>query len=476
MKKALLIIFSILIVATFSLDPKLFASSVKAEDEDFENNYDYYCELCTTKTNLTDAEKEVCIRFKEYEQRRQQELKELLEEAKNNLEQMKANIMQEGQKIEMYNTQISLINQQIESIQSSIVVIEENITTLNLQIEERQLKIDTLNNSIKERMAASQTNVATNSYIKFIMGANSFIDLLRRISAVSEITNYDLDKINQMQQEKQLLEEDLKELQIQKDNLADQQAQLENSKAGLQSLKAITEQLIEEYQKQEAEFLEQMNQLQKDYSELEEKIDLINQAINSLYASKGFGQFFRNTSFWVSTGCYYYASGGFHAAIDLAVNIGTSVYAVANGVVIDTGTGCAYNGGYIGNTCNWGRGNYVFYFVLIGDEYYFIQCDHLKDVNVSIGDVVYQGTSVIGTTGNSGSSTGPHLHLAITYLGNTSSTSPEQIIRNFQLYDNTFGLPYKISSACYLKNSAPCFENPMEIYGYYYPNSYYVGY
>ena len=246
MKKVLLLIISILIVALFSLDPKLYSLSIKAEDEDFENNYDYYCELCTTKTNLTDEEKDICIRFKEYEQRRQQQLKELLDEAKGNLEEMKANILQEGQKIEMYNQQIDQINKQIESIKSSILKIEENITALNVQIEERQIKIDELNTSIKDRMVANQSNVVTNSYIKFIMGANTFIDLLRRISAVSEITNYDLDKIDQMQQEKVLLENDLQQLQIQKDNLADQQTQLQNSKAGLESLKSITEQLIEE--------------------------------------------------------------------------------------------------------------------------------------------------------------------------------------------------------------------------------------
>ena len=58
----------------------------------------------------------------------------------------------------------------------------------------------------------------------------------------------------------------------------------------------------------------------------------------------------------------------------------------------------------------------------------------------------------------------------------TSNTTIDQILKNFQRYDNTFGLPYLISSACYVKKSAPCFENPMEIYGYYYPNSYWVGY
>ncbi len=468
-------ILVVLTVVLFSLNPNKVLVSVQADDEDFENNYDYYCELCTTKTNLTDAEKEICLKFKEYEEQRQEELKKLLEEAQNNLNEMKQNILKEGQKIESYNNQISSLNKQIDAINASITKIEENIEQLNLQISQRQEKIDELNEQIKLRMVANQTNVVTNSYIKFIMGANSFIDLLRRISAVSEITDYDLSKIEQMNEEKELLQQDVNELQTQKDNLADQQAQLEVQKSGLQSLKAITEELIAEYQKQEAAFMEQMDGIQKDYTELDNRIDEINKAINSLYASKDFGQFFKYTSFYVSTGCYFYSSGGFHGAIDLAVSIGTNVYAIANGVVVDTGTGCAYNGGYYGNTCNWGRGNYVFYFVLINDEYYFIQCDHLKDVDVAIGDIVYQGSSVIGTTGNSGSSSGPHLHLAITYLGNTSTTNPTKILNDFRKYDNTFGLSYVIGNACYRKGSAPCFSNPMEIYGYYYPNYYYIG-
>ncbi len=473
-KKILVLVLVFLTIAIFSINPSKVFVNVQADD-DFDGNYDYYCELCTTKTNLTDAEKEICLKFKEYEEQKQEELRKMLDEAQANLNEMKQNILKEGQKIESYNQQISSLNSQIEAINASIVKIEANIEQLNAQITERQKRIDELNDAIKLRMQANQTNVVTNSYIKFIMGANSFVDLLRRISAVSEITDYDLSKIEQMNQEKELLQKDVDELQTQKDNLADQQAQLETQKNGLQSLKSITQELITEFQKQEATFIEQMDSIQKDYTELDNRIDQINRAINSLYPSKSFGQFFKYTSFYVSTGCYYYSSGGFHGAIDLAVSIGTNVYAVANGVVVDTGTGCPYNGGYYGNTCNWGRGNYVFYFVLINDEYYFIQCDHLKDVNVSIGDLVYQGDTVIATSGNSGSSSGPHLHLAITYLGNTSTTNPDKILQNFRRYDNTFGLSYNINNACYRKGYAPCFSNPMEIYGYYYPNYYYIG-
>ncbi|MDI9540787.1 MAG: peptidoglycan DD-metalloendopeptidase family protein [Bacillota bacterium] len=450
--------------------------NVLADDEDFENNYEYYCDLCSTQTQLSDEQKQTCIRFRKYEQQKQDELKDLINETAANLKNLKANILSEGKRIAQFNDKIASLEKEIKAIQNTIIVLEENIEELNIQIEERKIKIENLNNQIKERMAASQSNVRTSSYIRFIMGADSFIDLLRRISAIAEISDYDMFKIEEMQKEKDLLQIDVDNLEIQKNNLFIQQTSLETQKNGLEKLKAAALELMEEFQRKEAEFQQQMDALEKDYSELEKRIDEIDAAINALYPSNGFAPFFKNTSFWISAGCYYYQSGGFHAAIDAAVRIGVNIYPVGNGVVVDARGGCAYNGGYYGNTCNWGRGNYVFILVLINDEYYFIQYDHLKDIYVKVGDIVYQGRTVMGTTGNSGSSSGPHLHFAITYLGTTSTTTVKKILNDFKRYNNTFGLSYHIKNSCANRGwAAPCFVNPTDIYGYRYGKYYWVG-
>ncbi len=474
-KKFLKLLFVSLIVlisfSTFQIEKRLLA-----DDEDFENNYEYYCQLCSTQTQLTEEEKQICIRFRNYEQQKQDELKDLLNETSANLKNLKANIISEGKKILQFNNKIASLEKEIAAIQKTIKILEDNIEELNVQIEERKIKIENLNNQIKDRMAASQSNVRTNSYIRFVMGADSFVDLLRRISAVAEISDYDMLKIEEMQKEKELLEIDVDNLETQKNNLFVQQTSLETQKSGLEKLKAAAEELMEEFQRKEAEFKEKMDAMKKDYTELENRIDEINAAINDLYPSNNFAPFFKNTAFWISAGCYYYPSGGFHAAIDAAVAIGTNLYPVANGVVVDARGGCHYNGGYYGNTCNWGRGNYIFYLALIGDKYYFIQCDHLKDINVSIGDIIYQGKTLIGTTGNSGSSSGPHLHFAITYLGTTSTTNVNKILNDFRRFDNTFGLSYNISNSCANRGwAAPCFANPSDIYGYYYGRYYWVG-
>lgn len=470
----LFLVAALLVVAFTSFTPS--DSVLLADDADFEDNYDYYCQLCSTKSKLSDDEKTTCREFRNYEERKQKDLKAMLDDAKANLNEMKNNIFAQGQKIAEYNSQIKILEKQIDAINASIVLIGENIEALNLQIQEREEKIDQLNTQIKDRMAANQLNVRTNSYIRFIMGADSFVDLLRRISAINEITGYDLGKIDEMEHERELLQADVEELQEQKDLLFVQQTELETKKTGLENLVEYAQELMEEFQRQEAAFYEQMAALEKDYSVLQANIEEINRALNRIEPSAGFGHFFRNTNFFVSTGAYYYAGGGYHPAIDLAVSVGTNLYAVASGVVVDVGRGCSANGGYMGNTCNWGRGNFVFYLSNINGKYYFFQCDHLSTVNVGIGETISQG-QLIGTTGNSGNSSGAHLHFAIHYLGNDDEISVQDILSMFMRYDNTFGLPSNISAACANRGwRAPCVVNPSEIYGFYYPNYYYVGY
>lgn len=84
-----------------------------------------------------------------------------------------------------------------------------------------------------------------------------------------------------------------------------------------------------------------------------------------------------------------------HTGIDYRAYVGTSVVAAADGVVIQTSTG--WSGGYgIEIVLSHGGG--------IATRY-----AHLSQVSVSPGQSVSQGQT-IGLSGNSGRSTGPHLH------------------------------------------------------------------
>lgn len=83
-------------------------------------------------------------------------------------------------------------------------------------------------------------------------------------------------------------------------------------------------------------------------------------------------------------------------SLDIDASIGTPVYATHNGTV-----GVASDPGWGGNV------------VIIGNGVSSIYA-HLSWIFVRVGEVVTQGRP-IGLTGNTGNSTGPHLHYGISY-------------------------------------------------------------
>lgn len=90
-----------------------------------------------------------------------------------------------------------------------------------------------------------------------------------------------------------------------------------------------------------------------------------------------------------------------HSGIDIGVPIGTPVKSIADGTVI------AANGGMRG----YGKGVFVDHGIING-KHVVSEYGHLSEFGVKVGDKVTKG-QVIAKSGNTGISTGPHLHLTI---------------------------------------------------------------
>ena len=99
-----------------------------------------------------------------------------------------------------------------------------------------------------------------------------------------------------------------------------------------------------------------------------------------------------SATFGASSGLWAYT----HTGLDFAAPSGTSIKAVAGGVVTETG----YDGSY---------GNKTVVTLDDGTEIWYC---HQTSWLVSVGDVV-RGGEAIGTVGSTGNSTGPHLHLEV---------------------------------------------------------------
>ena len=100
----------------------------------------------------------------------------------------------------------------------------------------------------------------------------------------------------------------------------------------------------------------------------------------------------------------------FHSGIDLAAPTGTAVKATLDGKIAETGFNRIF-------------GNYV---TITHDRGYQSLYGHLSAIYVKRGQYVTQGTAV-GAVGNTGYSTGPHLHLSI--YKNGSLINPFSVLK-----------------------------------------------
>ena len=95
-----------------------------------------------------------------------------------------------------------------------------------------------------------------------------------------------------------------------------------------------------------------------------------------------------------------YKTTKFHEGMDFSANIGTPIYATGNGTVTKAGWQSGY--GKIVKI-NHGYGYETWY-------------AHMNDIDVRVGQKVVRG-EVIGKVGNTGKSTGPHLHYEVHVKG-----------------------------------------------------------
>lgn len=106
------------------------------------------------------------------------------------------------------------------------------------------------------------------------------------------------------------------------------------------------------------------------------------------------------------------SDGAYHQGIDIRADVGADVYAARPGTV--------YRSGW-----NDSMGNYIsiYHGKNSAGKYIFSTYMHLSQRLVSAGQYV-QGNSLIGKTGNTGASSGPHLHF---HVFRSTSSSPSSV-------------------------------------------------
>ncbi len=315
----------------------------------------------------------------------------------------------EGKKLNLQN-EISVAKYKITNTQDSI----ENTTGKIVTV---QNKIDILKNgivsSLKNKNVASPldnpiltlfTSSKLSVFFETIRTDTNFRDELKNSTDHLKVAKSDLS------QDKSDYEKQYKDLLVLKD-------ELDSKKSLVDSNKKETDRLLKDTQNKETLYKQQLALKEKKKKELQAEVldfeSKIKATVNlSTLPKSGSGvlqypvknvkvtQYFGNTPFSTQNPQVYNGSG--HNGIDFAASVGTSIYSAGDGVVSGSGnsddacTGVSY-----------GRWILVKHNNGLSTLY-----AHLSNNLVSDGQRVTAGQK-IALSGNTGYSTGPHLHFTV---------------------------------------------------------------
>ncbi|URQ77138.1 peptidoglycan DD-metalloendopeptidase family protein [Erysipelothrix rhusiopathiae] len=328
---------------------------------------------------------------------------------------IKEQLSEEVAKLDDYRQQIKNLEAEIESMKTAIATSEEEIKRLQASIEERAKKIKETEEKVKGYMVNAQSSTRVNGYFEFVMGAADFAEMVRRLEGMGAIKRYNEDLIREMNEIKAELEADKAKQEEEKQAIVLRKEASELQKEEAKLLEERVRAVISELHQKEKEAQEQIASINDKNIADKEKIKQMQIPSTPGTGGNGFTLPLPSGSFDVTADVWHYPAeygGSAHAGVDLGVNQGTSVFAVGNGLIVSTNSGC-----YPGNwSCGGGYGNYISYIVNVGGHNYGILVAHLSSVSVSRNQVVSAG-SLIGYSGNTGASTGPHLHVETIDMG-----------------------------------------------------------
>lgn len=316
-------------------------------------------------------------------------------------------------KIANTQAQINRCNAEINGINEKIRANKAEIDAKNAEIEADKLQFQ------KRIRAIYMSNSA--STVKVLLGAENFSEFLQLSQLTSSVSSRDKTMMKDLAAAIEVLnkknEENQKLLDSQiaiRTTIIEKQNELKNDENEANRLyKEISN------SKQEAE---------GEKSDIDKTIKELNRQKQQLISSFGSvltGSFVNpNTGLmWPSTCRIIHSgwgnrSGGFHYGIDISAAgiAGTPVFAIADGKVYQTFSGCTHISN-ISDRCGSGFGNHVRIdhgLMNIKGQQQTVGAiyAHLSSVVVRDGQTVKQG-QIIGYVGSSGSSTGYHLHLTL---------------------------------------------------------------
>lgn len=316
--------------------------------------------------------------------------------------------------------QITVLEQSRKALALEITKIQTKIDAANLNIRQLSSKITDSKNrigSLQDGLEKSLREISQNDNFHVIINLlnnKNFSDFFGKLDAQDQFNASIQERLSQIKNEKQKLETNKTAVEKTKQELADLQKELSGKKKVVEvtkteQQKTLTDTKSEEaaYQKLLADATAKKTAFEKEIFDYESKIKFqldpnsIPQSgsspliwpVDDVRITQLFGKTVGAKKLYVS---------GSHNGVDFGVPIGTTVKAAASGIVAGTGDtdlDC--------RRVSFGRWVLIKFNNGLAATY-----GHLSVISVKAGDKVDAG-QIIGYSGNTGYSTGPHLHLSV---------------------------------------------------------------
>jgi murein DD-endopeptidase MepM/ murein hydrolase activator NlpD len=338
--------------------------------------------------------------------------------ALNDLAAVQETIVQEQIKLGKIKNEISDVSDELFETQKTLIIADEK-----LQEQAVSLYI----NGVMSPSTALFIELNELSNFLVALGyASTIVDsayaIIEQLNALGTLATSQTEFLTAREDERveivtnlQNEEERKNEISIEAEEFADQieekKEAVEREKRLVESKKAQVLRARKDAQNLLSQANKELEKLDKEHADLEKLEDAIQADIARLSSSGGVAPSSLSwpvTTGYVSSGYKWRRLGGttsFHGAIDIAAARGTPIKAAGAGVVI-----LARYYGLAGRTVfiDHGGGLTTLYF-------------HMDKILVNVGQTVFTGDQ-IGTVGNTGRSTGPHLHFE-TRLRNPSAAN-----------------------------------------------------
>lgn len=167
--------------------------------------------------------------------------------------------------VEDIEIELQMMDSKIETLIIDINKNESDLEVTNNEIEKTEKEITEQENSIQEKQDVLDDRMkalyksGSNGYISVILKSEGLGDLISRIEAVNKIAEYDKKIINEMNEQKKVLEEQKAVLDVQKVKIEELKQENMLKKAELDESKSKQQAILAENQGKMKEFDEKVN-------------------------------------------------------------------------------------------------------------------------------------------------------------------------------------------------------------------------